>query len=102
MPSNSMQLSADACSLSPGATNPYPAPTEHRLSWSHAPHPPSVASSTLFDPEGDRQWLLRAIRLTHVQSHCNPSLQLKGTQVQLPIVCWAVLTELTKEHKHDP
>ena len=29
-----------------------PAPTEHRLSWSHTPHPPSVASSTLFDPEG--------------------------------------------------
>ncbi|KAL0054111.1 hypothetical protein WJX82_004019 [Trebouxia sp. C0006] len=29
-----------------------PAPTEHRLCWSPTPHPPSVASSTLFDPEG--------------------------------------------------
>lgn len=67
--SNSMQHSAKACSHSIGAplstsdSNPYPAPTEHRLSWSHAPHPPSVASSTLFDPEGDELLLLRSALL---------------------------------------
>lgn len=57
--SNSMRHTADTCSLSSGATSAYPAPTEHRLSWSHAPHPPSVASSTLFDPEGNKLLLLQ-------------------------------------------
>ncbi|KAL0034356.1 hypothetical protein WJX77_010926 [Trebouxia sp. C0004] len=39
-------------SVAADPVNVCPAPTEHRLSWSHTPHPPSVASSTLFDPEG--------------------------------------------------
>lgn len=46
------QLNGNACSLTSDPVNPCPAPTEHRLSWSHATHPPSVASSTLLDPEG--------------------------------------------------
>ncbi|DBA65736.1 TPA: hypothetical protein ACH3X2_002777 [Trebouxia sp. C0005] len=41
-----------ALSIAADPVNVCPAPTEHRLSWSHTPHPPSVASSTLFDPEG--------------------------------------------------
>ena len=39
-------------SIAADPVNVCPAPTEHRLSWSHTAHPPSVASSTLFDPEG--------------------------------------------------
>ncbi len=55
VPETGTQLTDNLKAGLPLAANPVsvcPAPTEHRLPWSHTPHPPSVASSTLFDPEG--------------------------------------------------
>ena len=49
----SHQVRRQDCSVTDALPEACPAPTEHHLSWSPAVHPPSVASSTLLDPEGE-------------------------------------------------
>ena len=49
----SQQVSRQDRSVTDALPEACPAPTEHQLAWSPAVHPPSVASSTLLDPEGE-------------------------------------------------
>ena len=79
---NGAQLNGNACSLTSDPVHPCPAPTEHRLSWSHATHPPSVASSTLLDPEG--RVLLR-VAIVSIASVMHPARDTIKQQLKLQV-----------------